>query len=198
MLFIILFSKGGDAFLYLLAFVFFLPITATRFTYFMWLKALISLGIYLRDRALEEWRLGYGLKLAIKIHCYVVKKLEEEEPMKGIRYDKPHDYVCKCDRKKPEKEQTRFKVRFLTAPEQAELRDMIYSVQGFGDKRNERFLSGTISLEALKIGLKGWENFTHEDGEEIPFTVDNFSCIPPAERDEIANYIRGVPEEEGV
>jgi len=196
-LFIILFSKGGGAFLYLLAVVFFLPITSARFMYFMWLKVLICLGKSLSDRAIEDWKLGYGLKLATKISCYVTKRLEEEEPMKGIRYDKPHTYVCKCDLKKPEEEQTKFKVRFLTAPEQAELRDMIYNVQGFGDKRNERFLSGTIALEALKIGLKGWENFTFEDGEPIPFNVDNFSCIPPSERDEIANYIRGVPEEEG-
>lgn len=140
---------------------------------------------------------GYRLKAALKIHVAIVDWLEEEEEhtMKGIRYDKTHDYVCKCDRDLPKSEQAIFKVRFLTAKEQAKARDTLYSVTGFGENRQEKLLTGTTALEALRIGLKGWENFRYEDtGEEIPFNEDNLSCIPPEQRDEIANYIRGISE----
>lgn len=117
--------------------------------------------------------------------------------MKGVRYEKPHDYVCKCDEKLPKPEQTVFKVRFLTAPEQAELRDIMYSVKGIGAARKEAFLTGSAALKALEYGLQGWANFNYGDsGEPIPFSVDNFSCIPPTQRDEIANHIRGIEEGE--
>lgn len=117
--------------------------------------------------------------------------------MKGKRFDKPHDYVCKCDAGLPVKEQTKFKVRFLTIKEQAELRDDMYRVSGFGEKRQEKLMTGSVALKALIKGILGWENFKYDDtGEDIPFNEENFSCIPPEQRDEIAGYIRGVPEEE--
>lgn len=117
--------------------------------------------------------------------------------MKGVRYDQPHSYVCKCDKKVPKEERTTFKVRFLTADEQAEIRDEMYKISGIGAGRQERLLTGSSSLMALKKGLLGWENFKYEDtGEPIEFSVDNFSCIAPAERDEMANYIRGIEETE--
>lgn len=116
--------------------------------------------------------------------------------MKGVRFDKPHDYICECDKKLPKPEQTVFKVRFLTAEEQAELRDIMYSVSGMGANRSERFLTGTVANKALEIGLQGWERFTYDDGTDIPFSKENFSSIRPKERDEIANYIRGIEEEE--
>jgi len=117
--------------------------------------------------------------------------------MKGVRFDKPHTYFCKCDDGKPDAEKTKFQVRFLTAKEQAKLRDQMYSVSGIGAARNEKFLTGTSALTALEMGLVGWENFKFEDnGEVIPFSAANFSCIPPKERDELANYIRGAEEGE--
>jgi len=116
--------------------------------------------------------------------------------MKGVRFDKPHDYICDCDKKLPKAEQTNFKVRFLTAEEQAELRDAMYSVTGMGASRSEKFLTGTVAIKALEIGLQGWDKFTYDNGEDIPFSKENFSAIPPKERDEIANYIRGIEEEE--
>jgi len=114
--------------------------------------------------------------------------------MKGIRFDQVHSYVCKCDKGSPVLEQTSFKVRFLTASEQANLRDDMYEVAGVGTKRTEKLKTGSSTQKALELGLKGWENFKFDNGEEIPFSLDNFSCIPPNERDEISNYIRGVEE----
>jgi len=117
--------------------------------------------------------------------------------MKGIRFDKPHEYVCKADRKSPKADRTAFEVRYLTADEQAEIRDAMFNVTGIGNARREKFLTGSSALMALKKGLLGWKNFVYADtGEKIEFNVENFSCIPPAERDEIANYIRGIEEDE--
>lgn len=194
------FLKGGENIGRLVLLSFFVPVIIERlviwnFIYYILLKFSKSQVRIL----LTKGKTGYGLKLALKINKHIAAKIaqkEREEDMKGVRFDKPHFYRCKCDEKLPETEQTKFLVRFTTAKEQADLRDMMYSVKGFGDKRNERFLSGTIALEALRIGLKGWENFNYEDGSAILYNEDNFSCIPPIERDEIASYIRGIPEGE--
>jgi len=154
------------------------------------------LSSYVSSKA-KKWELGYIFKASNKIIRFLSKKKEVIAIMKGVRYDQPHSYVCKCDKKVPKEERTIFKVRFLTADEQAEIRDEMYKISGIGAGRQERLLTGSSSLMALKKGLLGWENFKYEDtGEPIEFSVDNFSCIAPAERDEIANYIRGIEETE--
>ena len=141
-------------------------------------------------------RFGYSYKFCIMVLKNLYSFEEVVKIMKGVRFDKPHDYICDCDKKLPKAEQTNFKVRFLTAEEQAELRDTMYSVTGMGANRAEKFLTGTVAVKALEIGLQGWDKFTYENGEDIPFSKENFSAIPPKERYEIANYIRGIEEEE--
>jgi len=118
--------------------------------------------------------------------------------MKGVRFDKPHTFTCECDKDLPKEERTKFKVRFLTAKEQAGVRDEMYNISGVGTNRKESIRTGTATQIALEKGLIGWENFKYEDsGEPIEFSKDNISCVPPAQRDEIANHIRGI-EEEGI
>ena len=141
-------------------------------------------------------KFGYSYKFCIMVLKNLYSFEEVVRIMKGVRFDKPHDFVCECDKKLPKPEQTVFNTRFLTADEQAELRDAMYSVSGMGANRSEKFLTGTIANKALEIGLQGWTNFKYEDGTEIPFSKENFSSIAPAERDEIANHIRGIEEEE--
>ena len=116
--------------------------------------------------------------------------------MKGVRFTEPHDFVCKCDETLPEEERTSFKVKFLTKEQQAEIRDIMYSVKGIGAARQEKFLTGSAVLKALEYGLVGWKNFKFDDGTDIVFSKENFSCIPPAQRDELANHIRGITEGE--
>lgn len=148
------------------------------------------------SRMVKQWKFGYIFKFCTMVVSNRLNLKEVQIIMKGVRFDKPHEYVCKCDIKKSKDERTSFKVRFLTAPEQADIRDAMYAVSGVGNARKERFLTGSSSLLALEKGLLGWENFNYEDsGEKIEFSSENFSCIPPAERDEIANYIRGIEEE---
>jgi len=164
---------------------------------YCWILFLILLFSELRMcRLIKEWRLGYKYKVFAKLSKALLNLQEVKEIMKGVRFDKPHGFVCKCDKGKPEEEQTTFNVRFLTATEQAQVRDEMYAVSGMGGSRKEKFLTGSAVLIALKMGLLGWTNFNYEDTEEsIEFSVANFSCIPPSERDEIANYIRGIEEE---
>ena len=143
----------------------------------------------------DIYKFGYAFKV-----CLIILKFkiftEVLDNMKGVRFDKPHDYVCKGDRDLPREQQTVFRVQYLNAKEQAELRDMLYGVSGMGETRSEKFLTGTVALKALKFGLKGWDNFNYDDtGEPIPFNEENFSCIPPKERDEIATHIRGTEGE---
>ena len=119
--------------------------------------------------------------------------------MKGVRFDQTHNYVCKCDLDLPKKEDKAvFQVRFLTAKEQAKVRDSMYAVTGIGAARRETFRTGSATQNALELGVVGWTNFKYGDtGEEIPFSIENISCIPPTERDELSNYIRGIEEVEG-
>jgi hypothetical protein len=168
--------------------------------YFIYLKYLTYtlLGIVdIINIKSKNWEFGYLYKLCLKAFIGLIKTQEVAKIMKGIKYDEPHDYVCKCDRDKPSSDKTIFRVRFLTVHEQAHIRDMMYNVSGMGTARREKFLTGSAQVKALEYGLLGWKNFTYENGESIQFDKENFSCIPPAERDELANYIRGIEEEEG-
>lgn len=149
-----------------------------------------------RDRVSTR-RYGYIFKLCLKVLKTILNMKEVDEIMKGVRYDKPHEYICEDDRQLANTKQTVFEVRYLTASEQAMLRDLMYKVAGVGAARKEQFLTGTMVLKALELGLLGWQNFKYEDSEEeIVFNQDNFSCIPPAIRDELANHIRGTEEGE--
>lgn len=140
---------------------------------------------------------GYKLKICFKATYGLILLNREVYEMEGVRFDQPHDFICKCDQELPKEQQTVFKVKFLDAKQQAKLRDMMYNVSGVGNARSERFLTGSAALKALEYGLLGWENFNFPDGVPIPFSTENFSTIPPAQRDEIANYIRGIEEGEG-
>ena len=173
-------------------FTFWIPYLLYVDVQFRIIRLMIS---YIGCRA-ESWKFGYSYKFCTMTLKSLLKSEEVVKVMKGVRFDKPHDFVCKCDSKLPKPEQTIFNVRFLTADEQAELRDLMYSVSGMGANRSEKFLTGTVANKALEIGLQGWKGFTYDDGADIPFSKENFSSIPPAERDEIANHIRGVEEDE--
>ena len=154
------------------------------------------LDIFMINKA-KCMKFGYTYKLCSKILLGLLNTREVVEIMKGVRFDKPHVYICKDDRELPSESQTRFKVKFLTAKDQAHIRDIMYNVSGMGKERSEKFLTGTAALKALEMGLVGWENFNYEDdGGEISFSKENLSCIRPNVRDEIANYVRGVEEGE--
>ncbi len=140
---------------------------------------------------------GYVYKLCNTAIYKILKEREVDNIMKGVRFDQTHNFTCKCDEELPKEKRTIFETRYLTAKEQAKIRDGMYMVSGIGAARREQFRTGSATQAALELGLKGWKNFKQGDtGEDISFDVDNFSCIPPNERDEISNHIRGIEEGE--
>ena len=115
--------------------------------------------------------------------------------MKAIDPNKPINYIPKEDRNKPKEEQTIFHVKFLTAGNNASLRDETYDVVGTGKQRKEMLKTGTTELKALRIGLKGWDNFIGDDEEPVQFDAEQIDkmldMIPPVVRTEISDFIRG-------
>jgi len=116
--------------------------------------------------------------------------------MKAIDPNILVDYVPKDERDKPEDEKTIFKVKFMTAGNNALLRDETYDVVGTGKQRKEMLRTGTVELKALRQGLKGWNsNFVDSDNEPIIFDESQIDkmidMIPPVVRTEISDFIRG-------
>lgn len=123
--------------------------------------------------------------------------------MKAIRADQPYDLVPKEDQKKPKKEQTTFKVKFIDPYMAAKLGDQMFDVKGAGSSRKERLLTGTQALDILKECLVGWENFEHPDSTDenkkyVEFDRKNIddmvAMIHPKTRSEIVDFARGESE----
>jgi len=64
----------------------------------------------------------------------------------------------------------------------------------------EEFYSGDTSkvgefgLKVLEFGLMGWDDFTYDDGEIIPFSLDNLSAIPYFIQLELYNEVINLSE----
>lgn len=126
------------------------------------------------------------------------EKQTKDNIMKAINSKTPHEFVTKAEKKLPPEKQTSFKVRFLTASQQAEIRDTLYNVSGLGKARKERIQTGTADLQTLKYGLVGWSNFLDDNGSPVNFDLgkidDMIDMIPPEARSEIASHVRGESE----
>jgi len=124
----------------------------------------------------------------------------------GLKADQIQDIVLKSQENDPIEDQVHWKIKYLDVRTHATITDAIYSAKGFGKKREEVLKAGTQTLEILRRGLKGWENFKYPDGEDITWepipeggteqvvkaAMDtNLNRIPPDIRDEISEEIRG-------
>jgi len=107
----------------------------------------------------------------------------------------------------PEDERPVFIIRPLTAKDAATLEDNVAETSvGGGEGSTMRLKSGTSVLNALKKGLKGWENFKLSADKEVPWRdnngaphSDNFNYLPAHWRRWIAEKIlegKGLTEEE--
>jgi hypothetical protein len=92
-------------------------------------------------------------------------------------------YVCESDRETEDK--TTFYLKGLTVFEylSCELAGKVSAVN-----------FGTFALKALKYGLIGWDNFTDEEGEVIPFDFKNLVFIPGDVQTELSNEIVSISE----
>lgn len=108
--------------------------------------------------------------------------------------DKVVPYVLIEDRKLPVEQQTRFLCKFLSAREDAQIQDNV--VRGNTDEKSMQVKSGSTVLETLRKGLRGWENFKDQNGNDVPWREnngtprdENFNHLKPHWRREIANFI---------
>jgi hypothetical protein len=194
--------------LWFFATLFYLPNICLLFVY-RWLAYIL-----LKSAENKVGHSYYGLrsKLAFKLIKRMLKANEEifvdtvafatqikgEEIMKAIRADKAYEFVCKDERSLPESEQTTFMCKFLDPHTAASLSDQLYNVQGVGQARKERLMTGTQQLNILKKCLVGWRNMKDEDGKEISFDdkkpIEMVAMIPPKYRREIVDFIQGESE----
>lgn len=81
---------------------------------------------------------------------------------------KQKEYVLETDRELPAEEQTKFFIKPLSARQNAQIQDGMR----FNKTENGATIEniGTHTLEILKYGLVGWENFNDADGNPIKFT----------------------------
>lgn len=84
--------------------------------------------------------------------------------MKPVQLFSEFDYVCMCDRKLPEKEQTIFVLTSLTVEQEAFLDDHMQSDTG-------SLQYGTIILHVINMGIKQVKNFK-SGVKEIKFKRD--------------------------
>lgn len=112
----------------------------------------------------------------------------------AIDPERTFDYVLKEER--GSENPTIFKLKVLTARELAEIEDSVSSFFSGKGEVELRIRPGTEILQILKRGLRGWENFKDDKGNNIPFREnnavpreDNFDRIRPEWRRELANAI---------
>lgn len=98
------------------------------------------------------------------------------------------EYILESDRELPAEKQTKFFIKPLSAKQAAVLQDsMKFSGEGTIMQN-----MGTNTLEMLKIGLVGWENFVDAEGNQIKFTKnmdENIDRLAVAYRYELASAI---------
>jgi len=79
--------------------------------------------------------------------------------------NKKWDYVLREDRGLPPDKQTIFKLKALSSEEFFAIQNIQYT-NGFG----------TANQSVLIIGLVGWENFLDNQGQAVPFNLEDGAC----------------------
>lgn len=136
----------------------------------------------------------------------ILKGDEKMGKIFGINANQVYDFTPKGQDDVPADERLTFLCKFLDVNMSAEITDAVYTAKGFGNKREELLRAGTQEIAILRRGLVGWKNFFYSDGtevewEEVPVNASkqkisaaidkNLNKIPPEQRGEIADYIRG-------
>ncbi len=108
--------------------------------------------------------------------------------------------VCESDRDLSESEQNRFKIRALSAREQAQVQNESVAVSAGGGEASTTVKTGAWAIAVLNLGLLGWENFPPGEDDDLPFKAQGsatsrkvsdatLSRIPSTVRNELAAAI---------
>lgn len=87
---------------------------------------------------------------------------------RALSADRTIPYVLKDDRTLPDDLQTTFQLEPLSIRDYERLQDRI----AFIEKKQTNIRSGSYDLDAVRIGLKGWERFWDGDPEEFENPAD--------------------------
>ena len=123
----------------------------------------------------------------------------------GLKPGEAHEVTLPLQKDDKPEDRIIFLVTYLSALDAARIQDSLYAVEGWGKNRREEFKTGTMQVEIIKQGLKGWKNFKFEDGNIVDWRdpigksaeerekvmLDNIDKIPPEGRSELADIIRG-------
>src|SRR4051812_7797395 len=83
------------------------------------------------------------------------------------------EYVLVTDKQKPEAEQTKFRFRYLSARDCAQMDDLFY--ESFkADSNNAGF---EMVLTGIKKALVGWHNAKDSDGNIVEFDADKLDIV---------------------
>jgi len=99
-------------------------------------------------------------------------------------------FILECDRDEPEEKQTTFYIRPLSAKQSATLQDSM-KFSGVGKEATMQNI-GSNTLDMVRIGLVGWDNFKDEEGKDIKFLKDmdaNLDRLAVTYRYELAGKI---------
>ena len=94
-----------------------------------------------------------------------------------------HPYICEDEI--DNKDQTIFYLKPLTVFEFRFCEEI---------SLNSNMSLGGLSLKALEFGLKDWDNFEYDNGEEIKFSLENISAIPANNQAELSSKILDLSE----
>jgi len=85
------------------------------------------------------------------------------------------DYVLFSERELPPEDQTTFRLRPITAPENKRLQDLLVQrSNGSGHTLNP----GTAQYAALMAGLRGWSNLQDDEGNPVEFEAARGAASP--------------------
>jgi hypothetical protein len=111
--------------------------------------------------------------------------------------NKVFDYVLEADRNLKPELRTVFKLKTLSANEMAQVEDGWKITPGADEKTLISLNRGSATVNLLRIGLRGWQNFKDTEGAHIPFAdpehgmcaMANIDKLTPTDRHELAHAI---------
>ena len=92
--------------------------------------------------------------------------------IKGISLGETSWFTCKDDRENP----TRWKIGVIDALVMAEIQDLITVFEpdysNMEGPAKSKLCLNRVKSEAVRYGLKGWENFVDSTGSAVPFRTE--------------------------
>jgi hypothetical protein len=99
-----------------------------------------------------------------------------------------HDYSLKSD---TDEVKTVFKIGTLDTPLRLYISDKVakYSYGKEGDKAEVEYNVNQMNLEAVRFGLRGWENFKDKAGQDVIFSTVSTAVPKLGNREGLSDFV---------